>query len=123
MKTENDKIKVTITLDEYTSALMREAKKIALPADFDLTFSKSDNHRMVRLALMAYLRGVIKYGQECNFPMIAELRPETPAELNERANDSMPNQAVSPLTAAELRYCEAEGIAPADFLKAKSSRQ
>ncbi len=118
MQTANGKIKISLTLDEYESELLRAAAKIALPPAYDEICSRSDNRRLLRLALLAFLRGAITDGRRINCPMVAELRPETADEVFERTGIRDAHN----LSPAELRYCEAEGIKPMDFLKTKLSQ-
>jgi len=62
MNTENDRIKMSITFNQYESRLIRAAAKIVMPIDPLETGRNGDHRRIVWLALAAYCRGVIRAG-------------------------------------------------------------
>jgi hypothetical protein len=123
MKIADDRLKLSITFGEYESRLIRQAAKIvmAMHGHPCLGEIRKDYRRIIMLAVLAYCRGVIKRGECPDTPVMADLRRETPAEYELRTKDKMPAFiANAGLTDQEIRYCELEGIEPADFLKAKS---
>ena len=91
MNTE-EKIKLSITLDEYESKLLRAATKIALPHCIK-ELEPSDFRRMMRLALWAFLRGVIKENKKVQYPVVAVLRDETAEEQGDRIAWNIPKPA------------------------------
>jgi hypothetical protein len=102
MKSAPDKLKMSITLDEYTAQLLREAVKLAMPDSEKYGEEKQDRHRMVHLALMSFLRAVIKAKGRIVYPVMVDLRAETSSEMIERLAGKMPGQTNSEAAHAAL---------------------
>ena len=87
---------MSMTFDDYSSKLMREAAKIVAPNYLSPARENSENkafRRVLDMALLAYCRGVIKSGPgECCGLFVAELRQETKAETALRIAGMLPNQ-------------------------------
>ena len=116
-------MKLPMTFNDYESCLIREAAKKVIACygmwdPKDTRILNKDHRRIVELAVLAYCRAVIKAGKTENCPVMAELRPETDSENMDRVAWSLPTAATQQkavatlggLTAAELRYCEAEAM-------------
>lgn len=120
MKIADDKLTLSITFNPYETRLIRAARKILFTREEYLT--PGQNRRMlsqtIRHAIVAWCRAVIKKGG-CKFPHFAELREESPFETIEREAGLIPGAGIDVLTAADLHYCELEGIDPSDYRKAK----
>ncbi len=133
-KSKWEPMKLPMTFDDYSSCLIREAAKKIIACygmwhPTDTRQLNKDHRRIVEMAVLAYCRAVIQDGAD-NAPMMAKLRPETESETRDRVAWSFPQTSadhktvatLDGLTDAELRYCEAEDIDPADFLKRKSGQ-
>jgi hypothetical protein len=83
---------MSITLDKYTTQLLREAVKLTMPYSKKYGNEKQDHRRMVHFALMAFLRAVIKAKGRIVYPSMVDLRVETPSEMAERLAGKMPGQ-------------------------------
>lgn len=93
MKTENDRIKMSINFSEYETKLMRATAKIVCGSMYN-GCEKKDSRRIIMLALLAYCRGVIDGAPVSACPVIATaFRPEMPHEMKERDAGIMPNQS------------------------------
>ena len=91
MKIADERLKLSITFDEYESRLIRAAARImfAMHDELPAATKRQDYRRLIRWAILAVCRSVIQGGR-ISFPIAADLRVENPMETSERIAGKIP---------------------------------
>jgi hypothetical protein len=91
MKIADDRLKFSITFDEYESRLIREAARIvfAMHDEMPPKSKREDYRRLVRWAVVAFCRAVIQHGK-IRFPVAVDVRAENPIEQRDRIARKIP---------------------------------
>jgi hypothetical protein len=95
MKIADDRLKLSITFNEYESRLIREAARIvfAMHDEMDTKTKRADCRRLIYWAVMAFCRAVILKKWRPIYPPVAELREENPMERRERLAGKIPESS------------------------------
>jgi hypothetical protein len=90
MKLADDRLKLSITFDEYESRLIREAARLLFGKPYGPQMERKDCRMTITRAVMAFCRGVIfqKWRDVC--PPVAVLRQENEIEQRERIAGKIP---------------------------------
>ena len=91
MKLADDRLKLSITFDEYESRLIRQASRIvfAMHDEMDPKTKRKDFRRLIGWAVVAFCRAVIQGGR-ITFPVAVDLRLENPIEQQDRIAGKIP---------------------------------
>jgi hypothetical protein len=93
---------ITITLRPDETALLDKAVAIM---GGKCPLEQSDRSRLYHMALCCFCRAIVRRGTKPPLATAVDIREETWKEKLERLG----------LSAAEIRYCELEGINPVDY--------
>lgn len=88
-----EKIKLTITIDEYDAKMLDKALQTVyrLPGFGRQDVTSRDRNWVLRWAILSICRGIIRAGKMVT-PLAVELRPETADETRARLAGEIPGQ-------------------------------